>query len=210
MSQIVTTTLLMVTKARLMRTHWTIYIYIYITKLYVMSYRKIHSLYRQYTVWYLLPSTDLNFQKIHTKDNCYLAACTVAVVVVCLFLVQALMFLVQALMVLVQALMVMVNYWRKLTNFLISHSRFRMQSSFLLRQRCAAIRFLLRRLTSWINSSCSEVSLCIFTNIWKSFRGRFVIWSTGKGSFTWRGKKKTDGSSLLFRINYTGWRLAMW
>lgn len=78
----------------------------------------------------------------------------------------------------------------RLTSFRISHSRFRMQSSFLLRQRCAAMRFLLRRLTSWINSSCSEVSLCIFTNIWKSFRGRFVIWSTGKGSFTWNRKKK--------------------
>lgn len=71
-----------------------------------------------------------------------------------------------------------------LTSFLISHSRFRMQSSFLLRQRCAAMRFLLRRLTSWMNSSCSDVSLCILTNIWKSFRGRFVIWSIGKGSFT--------------------------
>lgn len=82
------------------------------------------------------------------------------------------------------------HYWQKLTSFLISHSRFRMQSSFLLRQRCAAMRFLLRRLTSWINSSCSEVSLCIFTNIWKSFRGRFVIWSTGKGSFTWKREEK--------------------
>lgn len=72
----------------------------------------------------------------------------------------------------------------ELTNLRISHSRFWMQSSFLLRQRCAAIRFLLRRRTSWMNSSCSEVSLCIFIIIWKSFLGRSVIWSTGKGSFT--------------------------
>lgn len=84
-----------------------------------------------------------------------------------------------------------------LTSFLISHSRFRMQSSFLLRQRCAAMRFLLRRLMSWMNSSCSEVSLCIFTNIWKSFRGRFVIWSTGKGSFTWNRKKKARQVSFI-------------
>lgn len=75
-----------------------------------------------------------------------------------------------------------------LTSFLISHSRFMMQSSFLLRQRCAAMRFLLRRLMSWMNSSCSEVSLCIFTIIWKSFRGRFVIWSTGKGSLTCKSR----------------------
>ncbi len=59
-----------------------------------------------------------------------------------------------------------------------------MQSSFLLRQRWAAMRFLLRLRMSWINSSCSEVSLCIFTIIWKSLRGRFVIWSTGNGSLT--------------------------
>lgn len=68
------------------------------------------------------------------------------------------------------------------TSLRISHSRLRMQSSFLFRQRWAAMRFLLRRRTSWINSSCSDVSLCIFTIIWKSLRGRFVIWSTGKGS----------------------------
>lgn len=84
----------------------------------------------------------------------------------------------------------------QLTSFLISHSRFRIQSSFLLRQRWAAMRFLLRRLTSWINSSCSEVSLCIFNNIWKSFRGRFVIWSTGKGSFTWRKIEKSKYSKM--------------
>ncbi|KAF3844392.1 hypothetical protein F7725_007555 [Dissostichus mawsoni] len=51
-------------------------------------------------------------------------------------------------------------------------SLFWMQSSFLLRQRCAAMRFLLRRRMSWMNSSCSEVSLCILMRIWKSLRGR--------------------------------------
>lgn len=71
------------------------------------------------------------------------------------------------------------------TSLRISLSRFWMQSSFLLRQRWAAIRFLLRRRMSWMNSSCSEVSLCILMRIWKSLRGRLVIWSTGKGSFTW-------------------------
>lgn len=90
----------------------------------------------------------------------------------------------------------------KLTSFLISHSKFRMQSSFLLRQRWAAMRFLLRRLTSWMNSSCSEVSLCIFNNIWKSFRGRFVIWSTGKGSFTWRKTKKSKKSKINKAIRF--------
>lgn len=88
----------------------------------------------------------------------------------------------------------------QLTSFLISHSRFRIQSSFLLRQRWAAMRFLLRRLTSWINSSCSEVSLCIFNNIWKSFRGRFVIWSTGKGSLTWRKIEKKSKYSKMHKL----------
>lgn len=73
----------------------------------------------------------------------------------------------------------------QLTNLRISHSKFWMQSSFLLRQRWAAMRFLLRRRTSWMNSNCSEVSLCILIIIWKSFLGRSVIWSTGKGSLTW-------------------------
>lgn len=91
----------------------------------------------------------------------------------------------------------------KLTSFLISHSKFRIQSSFLLRQRWAAMRFLLLRLTSWINSSCSEVNLCIFNNIWKSFRGRFVIWSTGKGSFTWRKTKKSKKSKVNKAIRFT-------
>lgn len=70
------------------------------------------------------------------------------------------------------------------TSLWISLSRFWMQSSFRLRQRWAAMRFLLRRRMSWMNSSCSEDSLCILMRIWKSFRGRLVIWSTGKGSFT--------------------------
>lgn len=73
----------------------------------------------------------------------------------------------------------------QLTSLRISHSKFWMQSNFLLRQRWAAMRFLLRRRTSWMNSNCSEVSLCILTIIWKSFLGRSVIWSTGKGSLTW-------------------------
>lgn len=87
-----------------------------------------------------------------------------------------------------------------LTSFLISHSKFMIQSSFLLRQRCAAMRFLLRRLTSWMNSSCSDVSLCIFTNIWKSLRGRFVIWSTGKGSFTWKKSRNYLFILLFFNM----------
>lgn len=82
------------------------------------------------------------------------------------------------------------NGWTgRLTSLRISHSKFWMQSSFLLRQRWAAMRFLLRRRTSWMYSSCSEVSLCILIIIWKSFLGRSVIWSTGKGSFTWNQEK---------------------
>lgn len=70
------------------------------------------------------------------------------------------------------------------TSLWISRSRFWMQSSFLFRQRWAAMRFLLRRLISWMKSSWSEVSLCIFTISWKSFRGSSVIWSNENGSFT--------------------------
>lgn len=83
------------------------------------------------------------------------------------------------------------------TSLRISPSRFWMQSSFLFRQRWAAMRFLLRRRMSWINSSCSEVSLCILMRIWKSLRGRFVMWSTGKGSFTWKKDQRVIHSTGL-------------
>lgn len=93
---------------------------------------------------------------------------------------------------------------RVFTSLCISHSRFRMQSSFLLRQRWAAMRFLLRLRMSWMYSSCSEVSLCIFTIIWKSLRGRFVIWSTGNGSLTC--KDIHEQCVILWPFYFSSWK----
>lgn len=76
------------------------------------------------------------------------------------------------------------------TSLLISHCRLYMQSNFLLRQRWAARRFLLRRLISWTNSSCSRVKTCCFSNCWKSFLLRSTIQSTEKGNWTWRHPKR--------------------
>lgn len=74
------------------------------------------------------------------------------------------------------------NHHIILTNLSISHSRLWMQSSFLLRQRRAAIRFLLRRRTSCTKSSCSRVRHCVFSICWKSLRLSDTIPSTENGS----------------------------
>ena len=88
----------------------------------------------------------------------------------------------------------------QLTSFRISHSKFWIQSSFLFRQRWAAMRFLLRLRMSWMNSNCSEVSLCILIIIWKSFLGRSVIWSTGKGSLTWNQEQQSRIIAAAVRL----------
>lgn len=75
--------------------------------------------------------------------------------------------------------------FQMLTSFSISHSRFCMQSSFRLRQRRAAIRFLLRLRMSCTTSSCSRVKHCCFSICWKSFLLRDTIWSTESGSAIW-------------------------
>lgn len=69
-------------------------------------------------------------------------------------------------------------------SLLISHCRLYKQSSFLLRQRWAARRFLLRRLISWTNSNCSRVKTCCFSSCWKSFLPRSTIQSTENGNCT--------------------------
>ncbi len=61
-----------------------------------------------------------------------------------------------------------------------------MQSSFRLRQRRAAIRFLFRLRMSCTTSSCSRVKHCCFSICWKSFLLRDTIWSTESGSAIWR------------------------
>ncbi len=76
-------------------------------------------------------------------------------------------------------------FWT-LTSFSISHSRLYMQSSFRLRQRRAAIRFLFRLRMSCTTSSCSRVKHCCFSICWKSFLLRDTIWSTESGSAIWR------------------------
>lgn len=79
-------------------------------------------------------------------------------------------------------------FWKKYvssTSLVISHCRLYMQSSFLLRQRWAARRFLLRRLMSWTNSSCSCVKTCCFSSCWKSFLLKSTTQSTENGKCTW-------------------------
>lgn len=89
------------------------------------------------------------------------------------------------------------------TSFSISDSRFCMQSSFLLRHRCAAILFLLRLRISWIQSNCSGVNLCIFRNDWKSFLESEIILCALNGSFTWNARCSCKSKVKLIHTNRT-------
>lgn len=88
------------------------------------------------------------------------------------------------------------------TNLLISHWRLYMQSSFLFRQRRAARRFLLRRLTSYTNSSCSRVKTCCFRSCWNSFLLRSTTQSTGNGSWTWEDRNRQCWFRESWRLSH--------
>lgn len=70
----------------------------------------------------------------------------------------------------------------ELTSFLTSLCSCSMLSTFLLRQRRAAARFLLRLRMSWTNSSCSLLSLLCFRSCWKALRLSAEMCSTENGS----------------------------